>query len=150
MVNIKQVPPKLLIEKMKEELQKDEKISEPEWTKYLKAGSHREKSWTQDDWYYRRLASTLRKVYVKGKIGIQKISSDYGGKRDKGSAMYHPVEGSRYIIRKMFQKLEELGYLEKTKEGRKVTPKGEAFMHKCAENIMKDISEKMPEIKKYL
>ena len=76
MVNVRNVNTDSLIEKVKEELQKDERVKVPEWVQFLKAGIHREKAWQQTDWYHRRLASTLRKVYLEGPIGISRLSAE--------------------------------------------------------------------------
>ncbi len=92
MVNVREIPADIMVEELTTEFSSMENLTVPEWTVYLKAGMHREKSWAQEDWYYRRLASTLRKVYRNGNIGTQKLSAEYGGKRDGGSKPYHPVK----------------------------------------------------------
>ncbi len=150
MVNVKEVPADLLVNELTLQFQEMGNIEVPEWTLYTKSGVHREKGWTQNDWYYRRLASTLRKVYVRGNIGIQRLSEEYGGRKDGGSKPYHPAAGSRSIVRHMFNKLEELQLIKKTEKGRSVTPKGQAMLDKAAKKIMEKLAEENPELKKYL
>ncbi|MCI2412072.1 MAG: 30S ribosomal protein S19e [Candidatus Thermoplasmatota archaeon] len=150
MVNVKEVPADLLIEKLTEEFSKNDKIKVPEWAEFLKSGVHREKSWVQEDWYYRRLASTLRKVYVRGNIGIQRLSEEYGGKKDGGSKPYHPASGSRSIVRHVLNELQDLGLLVKKETGRSVSPGGEAMLQKASKQVMESLSEKQVELKKYL
>jgi len=56
------VPPGLLIERLKDRLQQDGKIKPPEWAPFARTGVHTEKAPTQPDWWYRRVAAVLRKV----------------------------------------------------------------------------------------
>ncbi|MCL4350127.1 MAG: 30S ribosomal protein S19e [Candidatus Thermoplasmatota archaeon] len=149
MVNVREIPGDVMVEELTTEFSSMENIKVPEWTLFQKAGMHREKSWSQEDWYYRRLASTLRKVYSKGNIGIEKLSTEYGGKKDGGSKPYHPARGSRAIIRHMFNELQELGLVEKGEKGRRVTAKGQAMLDRAAKKAMDKIVEKNPELKKY-
>jgi small subunit ribosomal protein S19e len=150
MVNVRNVQTDSLIEKVSEELKKDDRIKVPEWVDLLKAGIHREKSWTQPDWYHRRLASTLRKVYLKGPIGISKLSAEYGGRVDRGSKKYHPARGSRFIVRHMLEELEQLGYVMKDQKGRSISPKGESFLFKVSADIVKNMAEKDEKFKKFM
>ncbi len=150
MVNVRNVNTDSLIEKVKEELQKDDRVKVPEWVQFLKAGIHREKAWEQTDWYHRRLASTLRKVYLEGPIGISRLSAEYGGRVDRGSKRYHPARGSRFIVRHMLETLEQLGYVKKDQRGRTVSPRGESFLNKVSVQVIKDLAEKDPRFKKFL
>ncbi|MCL4322967.1 MAG: 30S ribosomal protein S19e [Candidatus Thermoplasmatota archaeon] len=150
MVNVKEVQIGRASYKLSEEFSKNKKIEVPEWAEFLKSGLHREKSWIQEDWYYRRLASTLRKVYVRGNIGIQRLSEEYGGKKDGGSKPYHPVSGSRSIVRHVLNELQSLGLVVKKESGRSISPKGEAMLQKASRNVMEALSEKREELKKYL
>ncbi|MCL4336983.1 MAG: 30S ribosomal protein S19e [Candidatus Thermoplasmatota archaeon] len=149
MVNVKEVPPELLMKQLAEEFKK-KNLEVPEWTDYLKAGIHREKSWNDPDWFYTRLASTLRKVYVKGPIGISRLSEDYGGRVDRGSQRYHPGKGSRYIVRQMLQTLEKLGYVKKDKKGRSISPEGASILDKASKEAMKALAQSDPSLEKYL
>lgn len=150
MVNVKEVPADLLVNELALQFGEMKNIEEPEWTLYTKSGVHKEKGWTQEDWYYRRLASTLRKVYVNGGIGIGRLSEQYGGKKDGGSKPYHPAAGSRSIVRHMFNKLEELGLIKKSENGRVITPAGQAMLDKASKKVMEKLAEERPELKKYL
>ena len=150
MVNVRNVNTDSLIEKVKEELQKDDRVKVPEWVQFLKAGIHREKAWQQTDWYHRRLASTLRKVYLEGPIGISRLSAEYGGRVDRGSQRYHPARGGRFIVRHMLETLEQLGYVKKDQRGRAVSPRGESFLNKVSVQVVKDLAEKDPRFKKFL
>ena len=123
MVDAKKIPPSALVEGLTEEFKEMKEIKVPEWVEFLKAGIHREKPWEQQDWYYRRLASTLRKVSLMGPVGIEKLGQEYGGSVDRGSKRYHPASGSRFIVRHMLNTLESMGYVKKDSKGRMLSLK---------------------------
>ncbi|HEU12616.1 MAG: 30S ribosomal protein S19e [Thermoplasmata archaeon] len=136
MVTVYDVDPDKFLKELAERLKKED-IKPPEWAKWVKTGIHREKGPVDDDWWYLRLASVFRKIYVKGPIGTSRLSSEYGGKVDRGTKPYHAWKGSRSIVRKCLQQLEALGYVEKNKKGRVVSPKGRSYLDKLAEEIVK-------------
>ncbi len=150
MVDVKKVPPDMLLKNLAEAFKEDKRVEVPEWASYLKAGIHREKSWEDPDWYYKRLASTLRKVYLNGPIGISKLSEEYGGRVDRGSISYHPAKGSRFIVRKMLLQLESLGYVKKDRKGRMVSPQGSSVLDKASKEVMKSLAQSNPSLEKYL
>ena len=150
MVDAKKIPPSALVEGLTEEFKEMKEIKVPEWVEFLKAGIHREKPWEQQDWYYRRLASTLRKVSLMGPVGIEKLGREYGGSVDRGSKRYHPASGSRFIVRHMLNTLESMGYVKKDSKGRTLSPKGMSLIEKTSTKVMKQMVEKNPDLKKYL
>lgn len=144
------VPPGLLIEKLKEQLQAEGKIKPPEWAKFARTGVHTEKAPVQPDWWYRRIAAVLRKVYMNGPVGSARLAAEFGGRRDDGSAPYHPRRGSRSIAREAMQQLESLGYLSKLeKKGRAITPAGRKLLDKLAHEILLEMAKSNPELTKY-
>lgn len=151
MTTVYDVPPEQLIRKVGERLKGEEKMKPPAWAQFAKTGAHREKAPVQKDWWYFRVASVMRKVYTDGPIGTSRLSSDFGGKRDKGSAPYKAVKGSRSIVRQSIHQLESLGYITTYKnKGRIVTPAGRALLDNAAHELLKELSEARPELKKYL
>ncbi len=150
MTTVYDVPPGLLIEKLKAQLQAEGKIKPPEWAKFARTGVHTEKAPTQPDWWYRRIAAVLRKVYVNGPVGSARLAAEFGGRRDDGSAPYHPKRGSRSIAREAMQQLESLGYLSKLeKKGRTITPAGRKLLDGLAHEILLDMAKSNPELTKY-
>lgn len=144
------VPPGLLIERVKQHLEKEEKAKAPEWARFARTGGHTEKAPVQTDWWPRRLAAVLRKVYVLGPIGTSRLAAEFGGRRDDGSAPYHPVRGSRSIVREAMQQLEALGYLSKAeKRGRTITPQGRKLLDTFAREIIQDLARANPELAKF-
>jgi len=148
MVTVYDVPADKLIAKVAEKLK--DKAEPPEWAMWVKTGRHKERAPEQDDWWYIRLASVLRKVYIKGPIGTSRLAAEYGGKADRGSKRYHAVKGSRNIVRKCLQQLEKLGYVKKDKEGRIITPEGRSFLDNVAYEVMKELVKENKDLEKYM
>ncbi|MEM1725345.1 MAG: 40S ribosomal protein S19 [Thermoplasmata archaeon] len=65
------------------------------------------------------------------------MAAEYGGKVDRGTKPYHAKKGSRSIVRKCLQQLESLGFVEKNKKGRVISPKGRSYLDKLSEEILK-------------
>lgn len=144
------VPPSLLIERLKDRLQQDGKVKPPEWAPFARTGVHTEKAPTQGDWWYRRVAAVLRKVYLHGPIGTTRLAAEFGGRRDDGSAPYHPRRGSRSIAREAMQQLEALGFLAKTdKNGRVISAQGRKLLDAISHEILKELAVANPELTKY-
>ncbi|MGI5964940.1 MAG: 30S ribosomal protein S19e [Candidatus Methanomethylophilaceae archaeon] len=136
MVTVYDVPAEELIRKTAEKLKGCDKIVPPEWAEYVRTGRHTEKAPVQDDWWYTRSASILRKLYVKGPMGSSKLAAEYGGFSDKGSMPNRAVKGSRNIVRKCMMQLESAGYLvSKEKEGRSISPAGQSLLDNAAKEV---------------
>ena len=126
------VHPREVVEKAAEQLKKDIKM--PQWALYVKTSSGKERPPEDLEWYYKRAASVLRKVYRMGPIGTNKLRVKYGTKKNRGHAPEEFRRGSGKIIRTILQQLEKAGYIKKEKKGshagRIVTPKGKSFLDK--------------------
>lgn len=150
MTTVYDVPPGLLIERLKDQLEKEAKIKPPEWARFARTGVHTEKAPVQKDWWYRRVAAVLRKVYLKGPVGSTRLAAEFGGRRADGSAPAHPRRGSRSIAREAMQQLESLGYLSKAeKKGRTITPSGRKLLDHLAHEILLEMAKSNPELTKY-
>jgi small subunit ribosomal protein S19e len=150
MVNVYDVPAEKLISRLAERMRSEGKIKPPEWADYVKTGVHKEKAPIQDDWWYIRVAAILRKVYVKGPIGVSRLSSDFGGKVDRGSKPYKAKQGGRSIARTALKQLEELGLVINEKgQGRKVSPVGRSLIDNISYEVFKDLAKDNPELGKY-
>lgn len=144
------VPPTQLIERLAKYLKDEAKVEPPEWAPFVKTGVHKEKSPVSSDWWFMRTAAVLRKVYVLGPMGTERLSAEFGGKRDDGSAPYHPRKGSRAVTRHALTQLEKLGLVAKTKKGRVVSPQGRKLLDDASNEILKEMAKTNPELTKYL
>ncbi|MFQ6074334.1 MAG: 30S ribosomal protein S19e [Candidatus Bathyarchaeia archaeon] len=145
------VPADLLIQRLANYL-KDEvdKITPPPWASLVKTGSHAERPPQNPDWWFTRCASILRKVYLRGPIGIQRLRAEYGGRKDRGVKPEHARKGSGAIIRKALQQLEEAKLVESSgNRGRIVTKQGRSLLDRLSTEIKKELEKQLPELKKY-
>jgi small subunit ribosomal protein S19e len=137
---MREVEPQKLIEKLSEELKKNENIKPPDWSKYVKTGVSTERPPLQDDWWFLRSAAVLRKVCANGPVGVQRLRTAYGGRRKMphGKKIHHHRKAGGKIIRLILQQLENAGYVkkvEKPKKGRIITSKGQKLLSKAASGI---------------
>ncbi len=132
-----------LIEKIANYLKENKVIEPPPWAMFVKTGVHKEHPPQNPDWWYIRAASIMRKLYLKGPIGVSRLRTIYGGKHRLG---HHPPKfskGSGAIIRKILQQLETAGLLEKAdKKGRRLTRKGRELLEEAAKALMKAEAKK--------
>ena len=52
----------------------------PEWVDIVKTNVAKELAPYDEDWYYTRLASMARHIYVRQPIGVGTVTKIYGGK----------------------------------------------------------------------
>lgn len=151
MTTVYDVPAEPLIERAAKKLKETKAVSTPEWAAFVRTGAHTEKPPEHPDWWFVRSAAVLRKIYLQGPIGTERLAAEFGGKRDRGSSPYHAVKGSRKVIRAILQQLQESGLVENVDgaKGRRVTSKGMSLLDNAAHDIRKDIEAKVPELAKY-
>ncbi|MHA1252980.1 MAG: 30S ribosomal protein S19e [Candidatus Helarchaeota archaeon] len=124
MTTLYDVPAQLIVEEIAKELKNYDEIKPPSWANYVKTGVHKERAPDQpaDVWWYIRCASLLRKIYINGPIGVNRLKLKYGGKKHIGCRPYHFRKGSGAIIRNALQQLEKAGLVElRGKKGRILT-----------------------------
>lgn len=110
-------------------LEKTENVKMPEWAATVKTGTDRERPPTQDNWWFLRAASILRKLSVGQAAGVSRLRKVYGGRKNMGHKPEHKRKASGSVIRKVFQQLEAEGLVEMKKgKGRIITKKGAAFV----------------------
>ncbi|MFX0114121.1 MAG: 30S ribosomal protein S19e [Candidatus Hodarchaeota archaeon] len=152
MATVYQVPADMLIEALAEDLKNEYStfIQPPSWTHYSKTGRHKIKPPEREDWWYVRAASLLRKVSVKGPIGVEHLRKLYGGRKNYGVAPNHFVKGSGNVQRKLLQQLERAGLIRILPgKGRTPTPQGQALLDKVAFQIKKQLKEAIPDLDRY-
>ena len=132
MVTVYDKRPQELIQKAAEGLKKE--ITMPAWAKFVKTGHAKQRPPEDQDWWYSRAASILRKIYRHGPIGTNKLKKKYGSKKNRGHKPEARYEGSGKIIRVILQQLEQKQLIkQETKgvhKGRIITPKGKSFLDK--------------------
>jgi len=135
MADIKLIEPGKYNKILAEALKKVKEFEKPEWVDFVKSGPHKERPIAEVDFWHKRAASILRQIYIKEIVGVERLRTRYGGRKDRG---YKPAEfrkSSGKIIRKILQQAEAAGLIEKSKgkrAGRQLTAKGKEFLEKIA------------------
>ncbi len=123
---------------LSEELKKMPEFEMPEWAFFVKTSVARERPPSEKYWWQKRAASILRQIYIRKVVGVQRLRTRYGGKKDRGMKPEKFMKGSGKIIRVILQQAEKAGLMEKAsgkKVGRKLTSKGENFLDNLAKSI---------------
>ncbi len=134
------VDPTELIEETAKELKKIDFVKPPLWAPFVKTGVHKERPPISKDWWYVRAASILRKIRLKGPIGVSKLRTLYGGKQSRGYKSEIFKKGSGSILRKILQQLEKAGLVKQDKKeahkGRVITPAGIKLIDDVAKGMV--------------
>lgn len=128
-----EVPAARLLERLKEELKAYPELKPPHWSYFVKTGVHAERRPEQPDWWYMRAASIMRRLYLDGPVGVSRLRTYYGGRKNRGQAPEHFRKAGGKIIRTILQQLEKAGFAEKVKGGRRLTRKGVELLYRLAE-----------------
>ena len=116
-----------------EALKKIPEITAPEWSFFVKSSVARERPPFEEDFWYKRAASILRQLYIQRDIGVNKLKTRYGGRKNRGQRPSRYKKGSGKIIRLILQQSEKAGLVEKIeKRGRKLTEKGKSLIEGVA------------------
>jgi len=123
--------------KLAEALKKVSEFKEPEWVKFVKSGAGKERPIDDVDFWHKRAASILRNIYRKGCVGVSRLRTKYGSKKNRG---FKPEEFRKVfgkIIRVILQQSDVAGFTEiqkpmkgvkSKKPGRILTDKGKKFL----------------------
>src|SRR2546426_7915108 len=87
------VPPGLLIERLKDRLQAEGKIKPPEWAPFARTGVNTEKAPVQKDWWYRRGAAPVREGYLHRPGRSTRPPPGVGGRRGGRGPPEQPPPG---------------------------------------------------------
>jgi len=128
--------------KLAEALKQISEFKQPEWAFFVKTGVAKIRPPQDKDFWYKRAASILRQIYINKVVGVGRLKTRYGSKKNRGMKPERFRKGSGKIIRVILQQAEEAGLLEKYNEpgkraGRKMTEKCKELM----ENIKEDKSK---------
>ncbi len=145
------VPAATLLPRLAKELESRQAMRPPEWAPFVRTGVHTQRAPVQPGWWYLRGASVLRKLALHGSSGVHRLASEYGGRRDRGSAPYHARSGSGSVVREVLQQLEGAGLVQKRKSGgRTLTPEGHRLLDQVSRDLLKGLAGQNPALAKYL
>jgi small subunit ribosomal protein S19e len=144
MTTVYDVPADHIIRRVAEELKKRKEISPPAWAAFAKTGVHKEMPPEDPDWWFIRAAAVLRRVYVDGPLGVERMRSFYGGNKNRGSRPNAFRKGSGSILRKSLQQLEVAGLIIHDKTGRRISPAGMQFLDNLSQEVLKNPPAPVP------
>lgn len=123
--------------KLAEALKKVSEFKQPEWSEFVKSGTAKERPIEDPDFWHKRAASILRQIYKKKILGVNRLKTKYGSKKNRGMKPEKFKKAGGKIIRIILQQADKAGFTEiikNTKEtkvkksGRKLTEKGKEFL----------------------
>ena len=123
--------------KLAEALKKISEFKEPEWVKFVKSGTSKQRPIEDKDFWHKRTASILKQVYKKKIVGVSRLRTRYGSRKSRGMKPEEFRKSGGKIIRTILQQADKAGFTEiaKTmkgvksrKPGRQMTEKGKSFL----------------------
>jgi small subunit ribosomal protein S19e len=145
------VPAETFINKLAQYIKDNmDQITPPSWAAYVKIGTYATQQPQNPNWWYIRCASLLRKTYMHGPIGTERLRAKYSRRKDFGTRPEHVRKGAGSNIRKLFQQLEAAGLVENVKgEGRILTREGRRLLDTISTEIKAELEKEIPELAKY-
>ena len=122
--------------KLAEALKAIPEFEKPEWVEFVKSGPAKERPIDDPDFWYKRAASILKQIYKKQKLGVNRLRTKYGSKKNRGFKPEKFKKAGGKIIRMILQQSDKAGFTEitttvrgsKVKPGRQLTQSGKSFM----------------------
>jgi len=123
--------------KLADALKKIPEFEVPEWSKFVKSGPAKERPIEDPDFWHKRAASILRQIYRKKLLGVNRLRTKYGSKKNRGYAPEKYKRAGGKIIRTILQQSDKAGFTEiakaikgvkSKKPGRQLTEQGRKFL----------------------
>ena len=112
-------------------------FEQPEWVSFVKSSPSKERPIDDEDFWYKRAASILRQVYKRKFLGVNRLRTKYGSKKNRGFKPEKFQKAGGKIIRTILQQSDTAGFTEiikpnkgvkSQKPGRRLTAKGREFL----------------------
>ena len=119
--------------KLAEALKQIGEIQIPEWSLFVKSGVAKKRPSQEVDFWHKRAASILRQIYIHKTVGVNRLKTRYGSKKNRGVQPSKFRKASGKMIRVILQQSEKAGLLEKFNEpgkraGRILTKQGKELL----------------------
>jgi small subunit ribosomal protein S19e len=137
MTNVFEINAQEFNNKLAEALKSVPEFEAPAWSKLVKSGPSKERPIEDADFWYKRTASVLRQIYKMKIVGVERLRTKYGSKKNRGMKPERFVKASGKIIRTILQQADKAGFTEIAQEikgvkgkkpGRQLTQKGKEFL----------------------
>lgn len=103
----------------------------PEWVALVKSGAGKMRPIDDPDFWYKRSASILKQMQMRGIVGVERLRTRYGNRKNRGMRPAEFRKSAGKIIRVILQQAETAGLVEKSKgkrAGRQLTMQGKKLM----------------------
>jgi small subunit ribosomal protein S19e len=151
LLKIKSVPHEAFVLVLAERLKHDfNEIRPPAYAHFVKTSSTNFEPPKSFDWWYIRAASILRKLAVKGPMGVKDFTFEYSGKRKRGRRREHFALGASGHVRRILIQLEAAKLVEKQRRGRVLSKGGWDLLLGVAGDVLSDVLKHEPRIKLYV
>ena len=121
--------------KLADALKQLPEMEAPEWSALVKSGSSKERPIDDPDFWYKRAASILKQIYRRNTVGVSRLRTKYGSKKNRGFQPEKFKRAGGKIIRTILQQADAAEFTEivkikakEVKNGRQLTPKGKKFL----------------------
>ena len=123
--------------KLAEALKEIPEFKAPEWILYVKSSPSKERPIDDLDFWHKRAASILKQIYNNKIVGVNRLRTRYGSKKNRGHAPERFKKAGGKIIRTILQQSDKAGFTEiaqsirgvrRKKPGRQLTEKGKKFL----------------------
>lgn len=108
-------------------------FKQPEWSFFVKTGVAKERPPQDTEFWHKRAASIMRQIYLNHSVGVNRLKTRYGSKKNRGVQPEKFRKASGKMIRVILQQGEKAGLLEKFSEpgkraGRVLTKQGKELL----------------------
>ena len=136
-----EVPADLFIKRLATYLKENVgEVTPPVWSVTAKTGAHREQPPQDPDWWYKRCASILRKLYIHGTVGVSKLRTEYGGRSSRGRGREHARSCGGSSVREPLKQLEQAKIVSKVeKKGRQLSSQCFSLLNKISAEMLKEL-----------
>ena len=149
MVSAHDVPSSRLITALAAQMKEVPGVEQPEWSRFVKTGSHAERPPAEADWWFTRAASIMRKLYLHGPVGLSDLERAYGGSKALKYYPKHHRDAGGSSIRKILKQLEQAELVTKTPKGRVLSSKGRGMIDRVSKEVFSALSEQNKALARY-
>lgn len=128
---IHQHEPQEYIIELAKALKEIKEFKTPDWAEFVKTGPAKVRPPQDNNFWYIRTASILRQLYIRGVVGVNRLRTRYGSKKDRGGRPDKFKRSGGKIIRTILQQAEQAGFVERLSKiqfGRRLTQNGRNFL----------------------
>jgi small subunit ribosomal protein S19e len=149
MVSVHDVPSSRLIAALAVQMKEVPGVEQPEWSRFVKTGSHAERPPTNSEWWFTRAASLMRKLYLHGPVGLGDLERAYGGSKALKYYPKHHRDAGGSSIRKILKQLEQAELVSKTPKGRVLSSKGRGMIDRASKEVFTTLSGENKALARY-